>query len=60
MDEKIPEPLGAAHTDPMSAFPAIKEAIMRHYRRCVCVCVCVGGGGGGCMQCVRVVCGARV
>ncbi|EFN53883.1 hypothetical protein CHLNCDRAFT_36222 [Chlorella variabilis] len=33
MDEKIPEPLGAAHTDPMSAFPAIKEGIMRHYRR---------------------------
>lgn len=34
MDEKIPEPLGAAHTDPMSAFPAIKKAIMDNYRRC--------------------------
>lgn len=34
MDEKIPEPLGGAHTDPMSAFPHIKEAIMRNYRRC--------------------------
>lgn len=33
MDESIPEPLGAAHSDPMSAFPAIKEAILRNYRR---------------------------
>ena len=33
MDEAIPEPLGAAHSDPMSAFPAIKEAILRNYRR---------------------------
>lgn len=32
MDESIPEPLGAAHTDPMGAFPAIKEAVMRNYR----------------------------
>ena len=36
MDESIPEPLGAAHSDPMAAFPAIKEAIMRNYRTCVC------------------------
>ena len=35
MDESIPEPLGAAHTDPMAAFPAIKEAIMRNYHRWV-------------------------
>ena len=40
MDESIPEPLGAAHTDPMAAFPAIKEAIMRNYHRW-------GGGQGG-------------
>jgi acetyl-CoA carboxylase carboxyl transferase subunit alpha len=33
MDEAIPEPLGAAHTDPMGSFPAIKEAILRNYRR---------------------------
>lgn len=33
MDEVIPEPLGAAHSDPMAAFPAVKEAIMRNYRR---------------------------
>jgi acetyl-CoA carboxylase carboxyl transferase subunit alpha len=32
MDESVPEPLGAAHTDPMGAFPAIKEAVMRNYR----------------------------
>lgn len=25
---------GAAHTDPMSAFPHIKKAIMDNYRRC--------------------------
>jgi len=31
MDEIIPEPLGGAHSDPMGAFPAIKEAIMRNY-----------------------------
>jgi hypothetical protein len=43
-DEKIPEPLGAAHTDPMAAFPAIKEAILRNYARCVCVCVFLRGG----------------
>lgn len=33
MDEKIPEPLGAAHTDPMGAFPAIRKAIMDNFRR---------------------------
>ena len=33
MDESIPEPLGAAHSDPMAAFPAVKEAILRNYRR---------------------------
>jgi acetyl-CoA carboxylase carboxyl transferase subunit alpha len=32
MDESVPEPLGAAHTDPMGSFPAIKEAVMRNYR----------------------------
>jgi len=47
MDEKIPEPLGAAHTDPMAAFPAIKDAIMRNYRRwgeaaCSCFNLLVG------------------
>lgn len=33
MDEKVQEPLGAAHTDPMAAFPYVKEAILRNYRR---------------------------
>ncbi len=33
MDEKIPEPLGAAHTDPMGAFPAIRKAILDNFRR---------------------------
>ena len=33
MDEAIPEPLGAAHSDPMAAFPAVKEAILRNYKR---------------------------
>ena len=33
MDESIPEPLGAAHTDPMGAFPAVREAILRNYAR---------------------------
>lgn len=32
MDEIVPEPLGAAHTDPMGAFPAVREAILRHWR----------------------------
>lgn len=35
MDEKVQEPLGAAHTDPMAAFPYVKEAILRNYRRWV-------------------------
>jgi acetyl-CoA carboxylase alpha subunit len=35
MDEIIPEPLGGAHSDPMAAFPAIKEAIMNTYHQCV-------------------------
>ncbi|CAG9462304.1 unnamed protein product [Pedinophyceae sp. YPF-701] len=33
MDEVVPEPLGASHTDPMAVFPAIREAIMSNYRR---------------------------
>jgi len=35
MDEVVPEPLGAAHSDPMGAFPAVKESILRtwdHYK----------------------------
>ena len=32
MDEIVPEPLGAAHADPMAAFPAIKKAILDIYR----------------------------
>ena len=32
MDEIVPEPLGAAHADPMAAFPAIKKAILDVYR----------------------------
>ena len=28
MDAIVPEPLGAAHADPMAAFPAVKKAIM--------------------------------
>lgn len=36
MDEKIPEPLGAAHTDPMGAFPAIRKAILDNWRRWAC------------------------
>jgi acetyl-CoA carboxylase carboxyl transferase subunit alpha len=31
MDEVIPEPLGGAHADPMAAFPAVREAIMKTY-----------------------------
>ncbi len=33
MDEVIPEPLGAAHSDPMSAFPAIREAVLRTWKQ---------------------------
>ncbi|KAK9809169.1 hypothetical protein WJX72_010598 [[Myrmecia] bisecta] len=32
MDHIIPEPLGGAHSDPMGAFPAIREAIMSVYK----------------------------
>jgi acetyl-CoA carboxylase carboxyl transferase subunit alpha len=35
MDEIIPEPLGGSHADPTSAFPMIKESLLRnfeHYR----------------------------
>lgn len=32
MDETIPEPLGAAHTDPMAAFPAVREAIWKTWK----------------------------
>ena len=35
MDEIIPEPLGGAHSDPMAAFPAIKDAIMSTYHQYV-------------------------
>jgi len=31
MDDIVPEPLGAAHADPVAAFPAIKKAIMDAY-----------------------------
>ena len=34
MDEIIPEPLGGAHSDPMAAFPAIKDAIINTYHQC--------------------------
>mmetsp|Transcript_37782 Transcript_37782/g.95575 ORF Transcript_37782/g.95575 Transcript_37782/m.95575 type:complete len:506 (-) Transcript_37782:966-2483(-) len=33
MDEIVPEPLGGAHADPVSAFPAIKTAIMNTYNK---------------------------
>jgi len=32
MDTIVPEPLGGAHADPVSAFPAIKGAIMSTFR----------------------------
>ncbi|KAI8471990.1 MAG: acetyl-CoA carboxylase [Monoraphidium minutum] len=32
MDTIVPEPLGGAHSDPVSAFPAMKAAIMDTYR----------------------------
>lgn len=31
MDEIVPEPLGGAHADPVSAFPMIKESILKVY-----------------------------
>jgi acetyl-CoA carboxylase carboxyl transferase subunit alpha len=33
MDEIIPEPAGGAHANPMAAFPAIKDAILRNWDR---------------------------
>ena len=35
MDEIVPEPPGAAHNDPMGAFPAVREAILRSFRSLV-------------------------
>ena len=32
MDTIVPEPLGGAHSDPVAAFPAIKDAIMGAFR----------------------------
>jgi len=32
MDEIVPEPLGGAHADPVSAFPHVKAALMATYR----------------------------
>lgn len=32
VDEIVPEPLGGAHSDPMAAFPAVKEAIVRWFK----------------------------
>lgn len=31
MDHIVPEPLGGAHADPLSAFPLIKETILNIY-----------------------------
>ncbi len=31
MDAIVPEPLGGAHSDPLTAFPSIKEAVMATY-----------------------------
>jgi acetyl-CoA carboxylase carboxyl transferase subunit alpha len=31
MDEIVPEPLGGAHADPVSAFPYIKDQLMATY-----------------------------
>lgn len=32
MDTIVPEPYGGAHSDPVAAFPAIKDAIMTNFR----------------------------
>jgi hypothetical protein len=32
MDTIVPEPLGGAHSDPVAAFPAIKDAILSTFR----------------------------
>ena len=31
MDEIVPEPLGGSHADPATAFPIIKEALLRNF-----------------------------
>jgi acetyl-CoA carboxylase carboxyl transferase subunit alpha len=33
MDEIIPEPLGGSHADPTSAFPMIKESLLRNFEQ---------------------------
>lgn len=33
MDEIVPEPLGGAHSDPMSSFTYIKHALLANYNR---------------------------
>lgn len=33
MDEIVPEPLGGAHSDPVSTFPMIKEHLLRTYEK---------------------------
>ena len=33
MDEIVPEPLGGSHADPTSAFPNIKEALLRNFEQ---------------------------
>lgn len=33
MDDIIPEPLGGAHADPISAFPMIKESLLKTYAK---------------------------
>ncbi len=35
MDEIVPEPLGGAHADPVSAFPLIKDAVLKIYSKWV-------------------------
>jgi acetyl-CoA carboxylase alpha subunit len=53
MDEIIPEPLGGAHSNPVEAFPHIKDAIMKTFGEYSKMnereiqldrCVVVGGG----------------
>ena len=33
MDEIVPEPLGGAHSDPMSSFTYIKHALLANFNR---------------------------
>jgi hypothetical protein len=55
MDTIVPEPLGGAHADPVSAFPAIRDAIMATFREYETMSEREiqldrwgrGGGGGG-------------